>query len=156
MDIGLRPVQINEKQNIISLVKEYREELLGEKADEYKYLNSYWEDPQRHAYYILLGNKIVGFVLVNDYSVTVDKAMTISEFYIKKLHRGKGIGKKIAFKVFDRFPGTWEIREIEHNKSGHAFWKKIINEYTKGNYKEKFLKNDKWNGPVQVFNNKKL
>lgn len=58
-----------------------------------------------------------------------------------------------AFKVFDLFKGNWEIRQIKENILAQSFWRKIINEYTNDNFKETFLNNENWCGPIQVFKN---
>ena len=148
----LEPVKINEKPILVDLLDKYLFEMLGEKT-EYKYLDSYWEKSDRHPFFIKKGDRIVGFVLVNPHTVIETDAKSIAEFYIKKEHRRTGIGKNAAFKIFDMFPGKWEIRELKENKLAHSFWKDIICEYTKGEYIDKMIDDDRWSGPVQIFCN---
>jgi hypothetical protein len=53
--------------------------------------------------------------------------------------------------AFNLFPGKWEVREIESNVAGQHFWRKIIAEYTSGDFNEVSLNNESWQGPAQVF-----
>lgn len=152
MEIKLVLVDVKDKKVLSDLISEYQREILkSEKVEEYKYLDSYWQKPNRHPYFIEVDNKVVGFVLVNDYSLVEKEAKNISEFYIKPEFRNKGIGKLSAKKVFDLFPGKWEIRELGDNNPAQQFWRNVINKYTNGNYHEILLNNEKWHGPVQTF-----
>ena len=157
MKIHLIPVSIGEKEILSNLIQEYQKEIFKqEKIGEYKYLDSYWQEPNRHPYFIKVDDEIVGFVLVNKYSLVEKEANSISEFYIKKESRNKGIGKQSAFKTFDLFPGKWEIRELDDNVPAQGFWRKVINEYTNGDFKEVILNNREWRGPTQIFDNNDL
>lgn len=40
----------------------------------------------------------------------------------------------VAKKIFDMFPGGWEISQWANNVPAQEFWKKIISEYTDGRY----------------------
>ena len=156
MNIHLVPVNIKNKEIISDLLKEYQKEVLKQKkVEEYKYLDSYWQDPDRYPYFIKVNKVTVGFVLVNSYSLVEKEAKSISEFYVKNEFRNKEIGKLAAYNAFDLFLGKWEIRELNDNVPAQSFWRKVINEYTNGNFKEIVLNNKDWHGPVQVFNNNK-
>jgi predicted acetyltransferase len=154
MKILLIPVDTKEKEILSDLIQEYQKEILKqENIEEYKYLDSYWRDTTRHPYFIKVDEAIAGFVLVNKYSLAEKEANSISEFYIRKEFRNKGIGKQVAFKTFDQFRGKWEVRELNENVTAQEFWRKVINEYTNGNFKEAVLNNKDWQGPVQIFDN---
>ena len=66
-----------------------------------------------------------------------------------KKYRKEGIGKQAAFYLFDLFPGTWEVAELETNLPAQIFWRKVISEYTDNNYLE--IRKDNWHGPIQHF-----
>ncbi len=66
-------------------------------------------------------------------------------------YRRQGVGKRVAFAVFDRFPGRWEVRQIQANLPGQRFWKDVIAEYTRNRFEETVLDNEAWRGPVQSF-----
>lgn len=118
----------------------------------YKYLDHYWTEEGRHPFIVYVDGKIAGFVLVRrsfeDY--LNDYAYSISEFFIMKRYRGLGLGKKVATHIFNLFSGIWEVAEMETNKPAQVFWRKTINDFTKGNFEE--VRNDNWNGPIQRFN----
>lgn len=154
MEIHLVPIDIKEKQSLNDLIKEYQKEILNQGVvEEYKYLGSYWQDPDRHPYFIKVDDVIAGFVLVNNFTYIEEGSKSISEFYVKKEFRNKGIGKQAAYKIFDLYPGKWEIRELDDNIDGQKFWQKIINKYTKGNYIEIVLNDKDKYDLVQIFDN---
>ncbi len=51
-----------------------------------------------------------------------------------KKYRRLGVGKEASIKVFDMFPGGWEISQWANNLPAQKFWKEVIAEYTKGKY----------------------
>lgn len=154
MNISITPIGIKDKEVLKKLIKEYEKELLNiENPDKYKYLDSYWEKENRFPYFIEVDEKIGGFILVNSHNLINKDGKNIAEFYIKKEFRSKGIGKISAFKVFNLFTGNWEVRELKENIPAQNFWRKIIKEYTNDDFKEIFLDNENWNGPVQIFKN---
>lgn len=79
--------------------------------------------------------------------------MMITEFSVMRKVRRQGIGRQVAWGLFDSFPGRWEVAELSQNAAGLAFWRKTIGEYTRGNYAQVMLDKDRWRGPVQVFDN---
>src|SRR3989339_1091758 len=101
MNIDLKEVDIKDKNLLGDLIKEYQKEILNKvDIEPYKYLDSYWEKSDRHPFFVMLDLGIIGFVLINNYSVIEKMANSISELYIKKEFRNKGIGKNVAKKVF--------------------------------------------------------
>lgn len=79
-----------------------------------------------------------------------EQTNVISDFFIMRKFRRKGIGKEVAFYLFKKFRGVWEIKQTLSNKAAAEFWRKIIEEYA-GDYTFELLENEKWNGPVLVF-----
>lgn len=51
-----------------------------------------------------------------------------------KKYRRRGVGKEAAMKIFDMFPGGWEISQWANNLPAQKFWKQIVSEYTNGKY----------------------
>lgn len=157
MNIELKLVDKRDMKLLEELIGKYQKEILiSESVSSYKYLASYWEKSDRYPYFIKLGRDILGFALVNSYSIVVEGSKSISEFYIKKEYRKKGIGKKTAIEIFKLFPRKWEIRELRDNISAQNFWRRVIREYTSGKYSEVEINNDKWNGYVQTFDNSSI
>jgi predicted acetyltransferase len=47
--------------------------------------------------------------------------------------------------------GTWEVREREGNTAAHAFWRHAIGAYTRGDFEERVVADERWRGWVQRF-----
>ena len=154
MKINLVKINKKEKDTLSKMMTVYQQELLClDNPGEYKYLHLYFENVNYHPYFIKVDKEIIGFVLVNNYSVIEKNCYSIAEFYVKKEYRNRNIGKIAAIKVFNLYPGKWEIRELKKSTKAHEFWVNVINKYTNGNFKEINLDNEQWKGPVQLFRN---
>jgi predicted acetyltransferase len=111
----------------------------------------YWIEPDRFPFLILVDGKYAGFVLVRDQHKPGDPQVThyIAEFFVMRKYRRMRVGQRAAWAVFDRFPGRWFIAQVEENLPAQSFWRKIIGDYTQGNYQETRV--EEWEGPVQIF-----
>ena len=118
-------------------------------------LDRYWKEPGRYPLLIYVDGKIAGFALVAYRSVVSrnTKARWIAEFFVMRKYRRRGIGKRVAFEVFNRYPGSWEVGQIPQNVPALKFWRRVIGEYTRDNYREIVLDNETWRGTVQIFDN---
>lgn len=162
MEIKIVEASLRDKpkiQNMLQLYIHDFSEFDGHELNEnglynYDYLDYYWTEQDRHPFIISLNSKLAGFVLLNRYSIMIENALTIAEFFILRKYRRQGLGKKTAFIIFDKFPSKWEIRQTKNNLVGQAFWKNVISEYSRGDFQE-YEKADGWDGPIQVFQNKK-
>lgn len=150
MNIQLKGVKIEEKEILGEMLLDYEEEITSKRVP-YRFLDSYWEKENRFPFFIVIDKEIAGFVLVNEHLILNNEGKNICEFYIKKEYRGKNAGKMAAIKAFEYFPGKWEVREIRENPKARAFWLKVIDEYTKGNFNEIKTDDEKWNGWIQSF-----
>lgn len=124
-------------------------EMNEEAIFEYKYFNSYFTDDDRDAYFIREKetNKILGFAMVNTYVQVFENGHSIAEFMVIPKYRKNNIGKKVAFELFDRYRGNWEVSPSYNSCSALFFWNKVIKDYTSSNYK---FEND-----LFLFNNEK-
>jgi len=104
----------------------------------YPYLTDYWEgDNNKFPYIIKKDDKYVGFVLVKFITSNDRSYFSIAEFFILKKYRRGGIGKAVAFKIFNLYKGEWEVFQKDANKPAQLFWNKVISEYTKGQFRER-------------------
>ena len=120
----------------------------------YGHLDHYWTEPGRDPFLVRVDGKLAGFVLVYQHTYLPGNDGSIAEFFILRKYRRLGVGRKVAFYIFDYFRGRWEIQETAANLSAQQFWRKVINEYTAGRFEETILDNDQWKGPVQYFDNR--
>lgn len=114
---------------------------------DYKYFDKYFTDNDRFAYFIKeeISGKLLGFAMINQHTEVVPNGWSIAEFLIIPKYRRLGIGKKVAFELFDKFDGDWEVSPSFGSKKALAFWEKTISEYC-NNYN--FINN------IFVFSNK--
>ena len=120
----------------------------------YPYVNlePYWTEKDRHPFLVRVDGSWAGFVLVSRHSYSSNAAniMEISEFFIMRVFRHKGVGDEVAQRVFDMFPGKWELQVTAANTPALHFWRRVVGEYTGGHYEEVFV-TDWWHGPVMSF-----
>lgn len=117
----------------------------------YDYLDSYWTDDSRSPLIIRVTGKLAGFVLVNQHSYTGGGRYSVAEFFIMRKYRRGGIGRTVAHRVFDQFGPRWEIRQVKENTAAQSFWRKVIEEYTAGRFKEFPDGKGDWTGPIMTF-----
>ncbi|OPA72941.1 GNAT family N-acetyltransferase [Paenibacillus selenitireducens] len=122
----------------------------------YKYFDHYWTEDKRQAYFVKVDGQYAGFVLVNDhcYILHGDNSRSISEFFIMRKYRRKGIGERAAKHVFDKHVGSWEVLQHGNNSASQEFWRNTINEYTHGIYNEHDVITEHWTGKGIIFINK--
>ncbi|WP_199621312.1 GNAT family N-acetyltransferase [Paenibacillus alkalitolerans] len=126
---------------------------------EYRYLDHYWtphgiHEEGRKAYLIKLQGQLAGFVLVNNHSLknSINQpVMSIAEFFVMRKWRRYGVGRFVAYHIFDTFDGEWEVKQEKENRTAQIFWESIINEYTNGKYIRLESHEPEWDGPVIRF-----
>jgi predicted acetyltransferase len=166
MNIDVSPAGIHEKPILRNLLELYSYDFSaidGADVDDsglygYEHLDLYWEEPDRFPFLVRVDGRLAGFALVRkgtyfpeNESGETRPAWLIAEFFIMRKYRRRGIGTRVARQLFDRFGGRWEIAELAENDEAQTFWRKVISEYTGGRFFECFVENDRWRGPVQVF-----
>ncbi len=68
---------------------------------------------------------------------TVSRPYRMTEFFIARPYRRRGMGRQAARLLLDRFAGYWEITQAQNNAPAVQFWRRIITQYTAGNYQER-------------------
>ena len=112
-------------------------------ADDGRYGNaatieSFWKDPQMTSFFVRVDGVLAGFVLVRDGAYFAGEGTRdISEFFILRRHRRRGLGTEVARRVFDRYPGKWEVTQLTRNVDAQAFWRRVIGAYTGDRYEER-------------------
>ena len=116
---------------------------------EYPFLDGYWTEPERHAFFAVAAGVLAGFVLINAHSET-DAEHSIAECFVLKRHRRSGVGRAAAWAAFDRFRGSWEVCTDAENQAAIAFWRDTIASYTRGSFQERAGIGG-WTGPMFLF-----
>jgi predicted acetyltransferase len=158
-DFTIVPALLNLKPMLENLMHLYLYEFTDYTGDDVneqgrfidEYLEKYWVEPERFPFIVQINKKYAGFVLVRRVSEPGVSPCThsIAEFFVMRKYRRQGIGKRVAWQVFDRFPGHWVVEEMRENLPAQRFWRKIIGEYTGGKFQE--TQRPDWDGPVQEF-----
>lgn len=156
---ALRPVL----QNLFELYEHDFSEMTGDdvgpdgrfaRAD---FWDGVWQRPGAHHFLLKVDGRWAGFAwLVTGLSYVTPDAdcVWMDEFFILRKFRRRGWGERLATRLFDRFPGVWEVGEIPANTPAQAFWRRIIGRYTGGDFREVVLDDERWRGPVQVFHSR--
>lgn len=99
------------------------------KYRKYTYLETYFKDSSRKAYFIKVKNQYAGFVFVNEYTVVAKENETkaIAEFFVLKQYRGEKLGTQVALNLF-KGEDNWEVKVLNKNKEAMNFWKNVITE----------------------------
>ena len=116
-------------------------------------LDSRFEDDWHHPLLLRVDGRLAGFALVSRRSRLTGAAgvFDMAEFFVMRRYRRKGVGLAAAAAAFDRFKGPWEIRQQDENVVATAFWRRAVDRYTRGNYREVRWNDGAWVGPVQMF-----
>jgi predicted acetyltransferase len=126
-------------ENLLSLYLHDFSEAFGsapgaEGRFEYDRLPLYFEEPHRSAFLIRSDGLLAGFALVSLGSVMREApdVRDLSEFFVVRGLRHRGIGGMAATAVFKRFPGAWEVRALDRNRGAAEFWAHVISRHTRG------------------------
>lgn len=116
-------------------------------------LPDYWTDATRHPFLVRVDGKYAGFALVRRGShFDGDQGVTdMTEFFVMRRYRRRGVGGEVARRLFDLFPGRWEVRVAANNSSAQVFWRCVVGQYTGGASAERLSDDKTWRGPVLSF-----
>lgn len=94
--------------------------------------------------------KLAGFALVRTLEEEGDsRTYSLAEFFILRKYRRQGIGGQAARRVFGLFAGVWRVHQEAQSLQAQAFWRKVIREYTAGEFTEQSEAG--WEDPIQEF-----
>ena len=158
MQIEITPITYEMKsvlRNLLELYEHDSSEFNGSELNEhglyeYKYVDHYWTEEGRYAYFVRVDGKLAGFALVRALeSSELGVLYSMSEFFLVRKFRRQGIGSRVAKLLFDMFPGRWEVSQEAGNKAAQEFWKRVIGIYTKEVFQMETLDG----GPLLLFDN---
>lgn len=143
MNFELVPVKEDEKEILRNLLEKYNYEFsqydlcdvnsLGLYG--YSYLDNYWTEKNRWAFFLKADGCLAGFAMVNDYPEAGVTGYNMAEFFVMLKYRRCGLGKWAAFQLFDKFKGTWQLKRHPKNLPSVGFWDHVIGTYTGGNFR---------------------
>jgi predicted acetyltransferase len=141
MTVTIDPINSEDKPVLRNLLELYQYDFTQFEPNDignhglygYPYLDNYWTEDGRYPFFIRIDGKLAGFVLMR----SSREGNEIAEFFILKKYRRQGIGREVAFRIFDSFPGHWNVSQDACNAPGQKFWRTVIADYTSGQYTEK-------------------
>jgi predicted acetyltransferase len=111
-----------------------------------------WSERGRRAFFIHSGSVLAGFALIHNRAHFAGAGTReISEFFVLRKYRRRGVGRRAATRLFDLFPGRWEVTELASNVGAQAFWREVIAGYTSGDFEDAEYTHEDWRGRVQRF-----
>lgn len=160
--LTIETVALEEKQVLRNLMQLYKYDFTAfdpEDVDvmglyDYPYLDYYFVEPDRYAYFIKINGVLAGFALVR-HTVLVDTkepVWELAEYFILKKYRREGIGSRAARKIWAKHLGKWKIGIMDNNVPALAFWRKVALSYDP-NYTA--LEEKDWQGVILVLESKK-
>jgi predicted acetyltransferase len=100
----------------------------------------YFTEKDKYAYLIKVGDELAGFALIDKQGSTPNIDWNMGEYFIFAKFQGSGIAKSIAKELFNKFKGNWECSVIPGNNKALKFWRKVVDEYSNGEYTEEMKK----------------
>lgn len=101
----------------------------------YPNLPLYWSEPERRFPFVARDRgRVVGFALATRGSPANEDpdVWDVAEFFVLRGRRRTGVGRELAFLLWNRLPGTWVVRASEGNPGALPFWAATVAEYTGG------------------------
>jgi predicted acetyltransferase len=88
-----------------------------------RYLDHYFLEPERDAYFVRHETALAGFALARGLS-TGDRE--VAEFFVMRRHRRAGVGRRAAGQLFAMHPGRWFVAFDDENRDAAAFWSSVV------------------------------
>lgn len=117
-------------------------------------LDYFWFEPTHAAFLVTVDDKLAGFVLVDNDVKLSESERAVSEFFVMRKYRRRGVGKQVVHQLFDLLPARWEAAVMETNQPAQQFWRQAFGSYRQGIFQETALNNDAWEGPVVSLDNR--
>jgi predicted acetyltransferase len=164
-DVEVADAALEERATILNLMQLYMHDfsefaeigtLHGEAASDGRFahhpLDVCWREDGWFPLIIRADRHLAGFALVSPWSA-LDRPLdqSVAEFFVLRKYRRAQVGLRAAKRIFERFPGRWEVPVAFYNQPALAFWRKTV-PASIGREAEEFAGDgERWNGPVLCF-----
>ncbi len=110
MNFELVPVKEEEKEILRNLLEKYLYEFSQYELEDvnplglygYSYLDCYWTEEGRWAFFLKADGRLAGLAMVNDYPEAGKTDYCMSEFFVMYKYRRCGLGAWAVRQLFDR------------------------------------------------------
>ncbi|MFD8495517.1 GNAT family N-acetyltransferase [Amycolatopsis sp. NPDC059657] len=89
----------------------------------YRYLDGYFTDEDREAWFIKAGGELAGFAFVRG---DLPEDWNVGEFFVLRKFRRQGVASEAARLLFTGHPGEWTLSFDHDNAPAAAFWPGIV------------------------------
>jgi predicted acetyltransferase len=147
---SLHPIRRAEVQAVRWLIQLYIYDLGGDRWDvepngafaPASWHRRFWSGRGRQLFVLRVRGRLAGFVLVRDRAhYAGHDVREISEFFVLRKYRRRGVGTQAALALFRRFPGRWELAELTWNVAAQRFWRRVIRGVAVGGFTERRRRN---------------
>lgn len=143
MNFEIVPVQEDEKEILRNLMEKYLYEFSQYELCDvnplglygYSYLDAYWTEEGRWAFFLKAEGQLAGFAMVNDYPEAGKTDYCMSEFFVMYKYRRCGLGTWAVQQLFERFKGTWQLKYHPGNLPSVNFWNRVVDSWTQGSFR---------------------
>lgn len=139
--VTVRPLRTRDVPIVRRLVQLYVYDLVGarwgvEADGSYappRWHRRFWRRDGRHRFLVRVNGRPAGFALIREIAPGHGgPAHEISEFFVLRTHRRRGVGARVARALFNRFPGRWELSVLTWNRGALSFWRRVIRGAARG------------------------
>lgn len=136
--IRLQEVKAEDRELLWNINQKYLYEMTMYYPDEmdyqgnyhYGYFDAYFTDENRKAFFIYDEETLVGFAMLNPYSVIGHEPdYTMAEFTIFPSYRRKHYAVAAADLILSTYPGKWEIKFNEKNTGAKKLWTLVTKDF---------------------------
>jgi predicted acetyltransferase len=101
----------------------------------YRYLDSYFTESGREAYFVTVDGTLGGFALLRG-DADDDGSWNVAEFFVVRRYRRRGVARQAARLLFARHPGEWTLSFDRNNAPAAALWRTVVAEAATGEITE--------------------
>ena len=93
----------------------------------------FWRRDGRHHFIVRVDGRPAGFALVREIAAADGTpAREMSELFVLRTYRRRGVGTRVAQALFARFPGRWQLSVLAWNRAARPFWRRVIRRAARG------------------------
>ncbi|MHB1955425.1 MAG: GNAT family N-acetyltransferase [Sulfobacillus sp.] len=154
MNVELLTVTENDRATVQHLYQfyhydftEYTGESLGPGGRYAADVSYLWNDKRWNPFLIKSSGEWAGFavVLFENMETDPDPTHVIWDFFILRKFRRTGLGSGVAKRIFSMYNADWKVAELKTNVPAREFWRKVISEFTNGQFSELYREDTgKW------------
>jgi predicted acetyltransferase len=114
-------------------------------------IDRFWNEPGQFPFLIRADGVIAGFAVVDKDVINPKADFNVGYLFVLRRFRGTGVGRAAARELFTWLHGQWEVYQVDQNHAAIRFWRRVIADFTQGEYVERAIRIDDQNCIQQQF-----